>query len=159
MISVTCIVWTSNKLQPTTSYTYKQILNVINVAVLFSKRRVYDSLGWYVWHSSWTGAASLLQMSVIRSARALLWEKCRIFTVLNICARRGNKAKVSQLMFSNFSASLCFSRSFTFFWKYIGNFSERCWLIWSWWWNCRFLLAVWWLKVKNYDSHHPQTVQ
>lgn len=34
-----------NKLQPTTSYTYKQILNVINVAVLFSKHRVYDSLG------------------------------------------------------------------------------------------------------------------
>lgn len=45
MISVTCVVWTSNKLQPTTSYTYKQILNVVNVAVLFSKHRVYDSLG------------------------------------------------------------------------------------------------------------------
>lgn len=47
----------------------------------------------------------------------------------------GEAIKVSQLMFSNFSAFLCFSRSFKFFWKYIGNFSKRCWLIWSWWWN------------------------
>lgn len=61
-----------------------------------------------MWHSSWTGAASLLKMSVIRSARALLWKKCKIFTVLNICARRGNKAKVSQLMFPLWAS--CFER-------------------------------------------------